>query len=204
MNKKKLGTGLAALALVAFVGVGGSLAWFTDTENATNNFTLNHVDIELNEPSWTGDVEKAMPGVKYSKNPTVTLNKGSSIAWVRIKPINVVVTSADGKTELGNYSLATTDELTKFGITLNSGWSLEDDGYFYFSSTLSEEESTSALFDSVTLPGSWDNDFVGAKVTIDVQAEAIQYNEGETDVQAAFAKLGGAKVKPYSVTSNND
>ena len=38
MNKKKLGTGLIALALVGVVGIGGSLAWFTDTESKTNTF----------------------------------------------------------------------------------------------------------------------------------------------------------------------
>ena len=43
MNKKKLGTGLVALALVGVVGIGGSLAWFTDTESRTNTFTTGNI-----------------------------------------------------------------------------------------------------------------------------------------------------------------
>ena len=97
MNKKKLGTGLVALALVGVVGIGGSLAWFTDTENTTNTFTVNHVDINLKEDNWKGQDKAFMPGDTISKDPVVTLNEGSSPAYVRIKGVKLVVTPADGR-----------------------------------------------------------------------------------------------------------
>lgn len=61
MNKKKLGTGLLALALVGVVGIGGSLAWFTDTDNRTNTFTTGKVDITLTEYDENG--EEAPEGI---------------------------------------------------------------------------------------------------------------------------------------------
>ena len=42
--KKKLVLSLAAAALVGTLAVGGTLAWFTDTETATNVVTTGNVE----------------------------------------------------------------------------------------------------------------------------------------------------------------
>ena len=47
--KKKLVLSLAAAAMVGTLAVGGTLAWFTDTETATNVVTTGHVDISVME-----------------------------------------------------------------------------------------------------------------------------------------------------------
>ena len=72
MNRKKLGSGMLALALVGLIGVGGSLAWFTDTDSKQNSFTLNHVEIGVTEDKWSGPKEDYVPGTPCDKNPKVT------------------------------------------------------------------------------------------------------------------------------------
>ena len=72
MNKKVLSTVLAgALAVTAVVG--GSLAYFTDTDEKTNTFTVGNVDITLTEPGWeaTGkkDAETVYAGEPWPRTP---------------------------------------------------------------------------------------------------------------------------------------
>lgn len=189
MNKKKLGTGLLALALVGVVGIGGSLAWFTDTEQATNEVSLSKVDINLTEPSWDGDVTGALPGDLFEKDPTITLAADSVNAWVRIAPLTVQVDFDNNGSVDEEIKLNTQDNLDLFKIELNDGWSLNTtDGYFYYNIALSARESTTALFDSITIPAGWGNAYVNAKITLDVQAEAIQYqNTSTTSCVEAFS-----------------
>ena len=49
MNKRKIILLATALSLVAILAVGGTLAYFTDTDNATNVFTMGHVSIAQKE-----------------------------------------------------------------------------------------------------------------------------------------------------------
>lgn len=49
MNKKKILVLAVSVALIAILAIGGSLAYFTDTDSATNTFTVGNVDIALIE-----------------------------------------------------------------------------------------------------------------------------------------------------------
>lgn len=53
-NKKKILALSLALALGATLMVGGTLAWFSDTDQATNTFTLGSVEIEQTETNKDG------------------------------------------------------------------------------------------------------------------------------------------------------
>ncbi len=64
MNKKKIASIVACLCLAASAVVGGTLAYFTDTDNATNVFTVGNVDIEQNE--WQRGAEGKI--VKFEQN----------------------------------------------------------------------------------------------------------------------------------------
>ena len=57
MKKKKITTLVASLALVGAVAFGATLAYFTDSDNATNTITMGHVDIDLTEPNYPGGEE---------------------------------------------------------------------------------------------------------------------------------------------------
>ena len=55
MNKKKLLVVAMVLSMVAVLAIGGTLAYFTDTDEATNTFTVGHIEIAQNETDRNGD-----------------------------------------------------------------------------------------------------------------------------------------------------
>lgn len=55
MNRKKLVALVMVLALAFTTLIGGTLAYFTDTDNATNTFTMGGVDIEQYEKDRNGN-----------------------------------------------------------------------------------------------------------------------------------------------------
>ena len=88
MNKRKLLMLALALCMVAILAIGGTLAYFTDTDAQKNVFTTGNVDIDLWEDFGdnTGSAE-LIPAVgdnnKVEKEIYVT-NDGSEDAFVRI------------------------------------------------------------------------------------------------------------------------
>lgn len=204
MNKKKLATGLAALALIGVVGVGGSLAWFTDTKDATNTFTTNHVQISLSEENWGGNSQVFNPGATFKKDPVVTVAAGSSDAYVRIREVKLVITPENGR----NPS-KTEYTLEELNVTIDNAWKKGSDGNYYYQTKLSAGQKTSPLFSLITLPGKeWTNDYANATVNIEITAEAIQadnftpvYAEDKTTI-INWGDTG--TIEPYVVTNDED
>lgn len=185
MNKKKLGTGLVALALVGVVGIGGSLAWFTDTESKTNTFNTGKIDITLKEYYGNGQeapdgmvYENVLPGDVLDKKVTVTLGEDSQDAYVRL----VLTLTPDEKSK--NILTTLKDKNPDNDITLlNEGtpvlvnWSVSDDNavaIYDIKTKLTQGQSDWVPFTDVKIPESWGNDFANANFSIDVKAEAIQ------------------------------
>lgn len=97
--KKKIVAFAMVFALAAVAVVGGSLAYFTDTETADNNFTVGNVSIELIEQEkqykeGTDEYELVdftpdkvlMPGKQNAVDKIVTVkNTGDNAAYVRVK-----------------------------------------------------------------------------------------------------------------------
>ena len=82
MNKRKLMLVAVALCMVAILGFGGTLAYLTDTDNATNVFTVGNVKIELLE-EFNAENAKLLPNIPVTKKVTVK-NTGSEEAYVRV------------------------------------------------------------------------------------------------------------------------
>ena len=81
--KKKI-VALCLCIALAVVAIGGAtLAYFTDSKDVTNTFTVGNVEIKLTEPKWTPN-SKLVPGTEIGKDPTVTVVKGSEECYVRI------------------------------------------------------------------------------------------------------------------------
>ena len=55
MNKRRILAIAMSLCIVAILAVGASLAYFTDTDNATNTFTVGNVEIKLIEEERDGN-----------------------------------------------------------------------------------------------------------------------------------------------------
>lgn len=85
MKKKTILVAAIAVMLVAALVVGGTLAYFTDTDTKTNTFTTGKVDITLNE-TFDADNAKLLPGSQSTnavqKEVSIKLNEGSEDAYV--------------------------------------------------------------------------------------------------------------------------
>ena len=97
MKKKTILVAAIAVMLVAALVVGGTLAYFTDKDNATNTFTVGNVSIDLNEQQKgkNGLVPfeqnkqlvpgKSNDGNAVSKIVTVTNTSKDNDAWVWVE-----------------------------------------------------------------------------------------------------------------------
>ena len=108
--KKKIVALCVIVCMLAVAIVGGTLAFFTDNETATNTFTVGNVDITLNETDNSGNAfqqnQKLYPGDSehnaIAKNVTVTATKGDSWVWVDILVPVALYPSQDEKIESYN------------------------------------------------------------------------------------------------------
>ena len=191
MNKKKLLTMILALVLIGVVGVGATLAYFTDNDSATNIVTMGHVNIELKEDAWTygeDGITGVTPGQVLEKDPTITLVGDSLDAYVRIK---LVVTGFEG---VENADVYKEDVLEN--LVLGEGWKKVGDYYYYGSELTKDNASTTALFEKVTIPVEWTNDIAKATFNIEVYAEAIQADNLADDF---FAEDGSWNINAEQI-----
>lgn len=81
--KKKIVSLCLVVAMLAIAIIGGSLAYFTDEDEAVNTFTVGNVDIDLDEPAWDESAKhNFMPGTTFEKDPTITVVSPSEDCWV--------------------------------------------------------------------------------------------------------------------------
>lgn len=87
--KKKVMSIFLVVALVAIAAV-GTLAYFTDSDEVANTFTVGHVAIDLFETAEDGTevddgltYEKPiMPGTEFPKDPTIRVEEGSQDSYI--------------------------------------------------------------------------------------------------------------------------
>ena len=100
LSRKFLLTLTCAVLLVVGTAL-GTLAYFTDSDVATNTFTVGKVDITLDEAAVNADgtpiadaarVTKneyhLIPGGTYTKDPTIHVSADSANCWVYVKVDN--------------------------------------------------------------------------------------------------------------------
>ena len=169
MRNKRIIALAGTVALVGVVGVGATLAYFTDTDNTLNTVTMGHVDIDLDEPIFSEEnenntIENVTPNQTITKDPTITVKAGSESCYLRAKvQINGLEPNWDA-------------ELLE-GINIDdSQWILSDDGYYYFQYAVGKTgvDQKFKLFDTVTIPEEWGNGMTDKTFTIGITAEAIQ------------------------------
>ena len=131
MNKKKVM--IAAIVLALVLSIGGVLAYFSDSDTATNTFTVGNVGIEVSEPTWdsTGSTDAAtvLPNQLIDKDPYIK-NTGDNAAYVFMKvsiPTATVVVENDN----GGPASPTSSSQALFELYnstpaagVNSGWQL--------------------------------------------------------------------------------
>ena len=180
MKNKKL----IALAIAGVLGIGaiagGTLAYFTDSDNKTNVITMGHVDVDLEEPGWENP-NNVQPGNKYLKDPQISVVDGSEDAYLRAK-VTVTLKDKNGNDVMvdGEQLLPALSEV----VDINDGWNPtpDADGYYYYNTKVSAP-TTVSLFKvkgegenkyTVEIPMSWGNAYADTVLTIDIGAEGIQ------------------------------
>lgn len=82
--KKKI-VALCLCVALAVVAIGGAtLAYFTDTAEKANTFTVGNVKIDLTEEKWDADAstKTLVPGKIYEKDPVITVADGSMDSYL--------------------------------------------------------------------------------------------------------------------------
>lgn len=157
-NKAKLFT---AIALIAILSLGGTLAYMTDFEAAENKFTVGSVDFNLYESDWDGEqpdgsyatpsdatpanalgikqAENIYAGMEIPKNPAIK-NNSKNDAYLRMVvkiPVAEIITSDDdgflnNGGEPMETQLFTYDVNPASGMQLLPGQPVEKDGYYIY------------------------------------------------------------------------
>ena len=175
MNKKMM-LSLAAAAMVGTLAVGGTLAWFTDTETATNIATTGKVDIKLDEDGTGSGIangdgityDDVMPGDTIKKNVTITNMEND--AYVKV---NLTVSQPESKNKPILAALKDTKDDSKdivfAGLPGDLTWTENEDGSFTTSVIYRNgsddilkagEENAWTVFTDIIIPGeAWDNAF---------------------------------------------
>ena len=150
------------ILLLASIGIGITLAYFTSTANVTGNITLGDpVTISITQggasvSSLTFDGD-ALPGTVYSQAIGVLAPSEMTEALMRAK---LTITNTDGATT--NVEANTTGD-----------WRLGDDQYHYYNGTVNANDQIDFIT-TITIPTSLTNEDANKTYTIDVIVETIQ------------------------------
>lgn len=198
MNKKAITVGAIALSISTFAAVGGSLAYFTDSEQKNNVFAVGDVDIELTEPQWEQTEQHIIvPGAEIQKDPTVT-NVGVNDAYIRVKMtinnFNVIMDSFSDGIQKGVIK----------GFD-NSLWTIESETVspdtdtctviLIYNNILKNTDDGVKVFTSLFIPSDLDSELEvieDINPTVTVSAEAIQ-SDGFDSARSAFAAFDTQK-----------
>ncbi len=153
---------ILSILLLAAIGIGITLAYFTATTSVAGDITLgNPVTISITQGgasasslSFPGD---ALPGTVYDQAIGVAAPAEMTEALMRAK---LTITNTDGATT--NVDATTTDS-----------WVKGDDDYHYYNGTVNANDSIEFIT-SVTIPTSLTNEDAKKTFNVDVVVETIQ------------------------------
>lgn len=197
--KKKIMTLSLVVALAATAVIGGTLAYFTDTEEETNTFTVGNVDITLTEPEWNADDAVLIPGREIAKDPTITVEADSQRAYTFMEVqlsddfADLLQTYADAK----EYDLSDEEDRN----ALIEAWFVSEVSPKVMSVDLADKSlilgvlspkdpgESVTYFDAVTVPTDVDQTMIKENGTYEIYitAYAIQAEGFEGENESAFA-----------------
>ena len=210
--KKRMTAIALVICLLAIGIVGATMSYFTDKETSTNTFTMGKgIFIDLSETSEetvdnngvvtvhkgtpveeNGEVvgytyDKVLPGLVYSKKPTVMVERESGNCWL-------VATVEDDSVDAWVIVTATVPTVYDFDGLLtqtNDGYTLEKKTvgdkttyYFYYNGVKAAGAAVKP-FTQVTINPALTQEIAGEAFDIVVNAYAIQ-KEGFTSAKAAY------------------
>lgn len=151
-----------SVLLIAAIGVGIALAFFTGTANVTGDITLGD-PVTINITQGGASVSaltfsgKALPGSVYNQAIGVSAPANTTDALVRAK---LTITNAEGAS-------------TAVQATTTDTWQKGEDDYYYYKGTLTANGKADFVT-SITVPTSLTNADANKTYNISVVVEAIQ------------------------------
>lgn len=200
MKARKILVSLAALALVAAISIGGTLAYLTSQADVTNTFTVGKVAITMDEtavntdgtaladtPRRTTNDYHLLPGKTYTKDPQIHVTTGSEDCYlfVTIKNDIAAIEDADNSVE---------EQMTAKGWAKVTGVTGVENLYVY----IGIEESASApktvaagadvtVFEKIVIKGDVTNtgleSYAGKTITVNAYAIQAEGFSGKTAAQ---------------------
>lgn len=160
----------------------GTLAYFNYSDVAHNIITTGSIDIEVEEwadlektePFPENGIDGVMPGTDVVKLVEVK-NTGNNPAFVRVSVVRQITLEGQEEPDLSllSFNWNTTD------------WEDGGDGFWYYKEVLMPGESTTALFEHMTLSPAMGNDYQNAQIKVDIKAFATQSeNNGDNAKEA--------------------
>ena len=201
---------LALCAVLLVVGsVMGTLAYLTDTKEVVNTFTVGDVEIKVDEVPVTpdgkpiegedrveGNEYHLIPGQTYTKDPTMTVVKGSEESYVRmLVTINCIseLRAIFGEDFLPHEFIEGKDSsIWVYENTVENGDNTVTYEFRYYKTVdafeATEDIVLEPLFTSFTIPGEMTGEQLAtiADLEIRVEGHAIQTLGFDTD-DAAWA-----------------
>ena len=162
VSKSAITIVILSILLIATIGIGITLAYFTATANVSGNITLGDpVTISITQGgasvsslTFSGD---ALPGTVYSQAIGVQAPADMTEALMRAK---LTITNTDGAS-------------TTVDASTTSDWQLGDDDYHYYKGTVNANDAIDFIT-TITVPTSLTNADANKTYTIDVVVETIQ------------------------------
>ena len=175
MRYKKYLLAAAALVLVAVTAVPASMAYFTDTESAQGGF-----EISLGEISHVPN--ESVDGM--TKKISIT-NTGEYPVFVRVK-----AEKPDG-IEIG------------FSSQTSSGWTLGDDGYYYYADAVAPGQATPT--DGLQLEIKPTDDFTGDSFDVIILSECSRalYSDGTAKDASGNLIANGTAYADWTTTTTS-
>lgn len=177
--KKKIFSLALVVCCTAVMAFGGTMAYFTADDVATNVITSGKIDIKLNEVTLKVDPETGesipfenvtgvMPNEQIDKIVSVENINLAEPAYIRVWVGPEIKLSDENADKQGNvdYGLIIIDFNDK-------DWTYKE-GYWYYNKVLNTSAETEPLFTKVEFSKDMGNMYQDAQVTVHVVAQAVQ------------------------------
>lgn len=186
MKRKKVAAFIVAGALCAALAAGSTMAYLTDKDEVTNQFTVGKVDIVGEEPNYTpdpdGKTDDIVPTEEIQKDPQIK-NEGRNDAYVYMDvsiPIAKVITADEDGNRLNGGVAKDTELFTMNNVSKK--WTLmyqkrvgSNMVYVYsYNEILAPGKTTDPLFTSVTFANVIEGQIDEQQLDVPVNFYAIQ------------------------------
>lgn len=192
--KKKIVSVCLVVCLLATAIIGTTLAYFTDTKEVTNTFTVGSVKITLDEAEvgddgqalasgerTNGNEYRLYPGKEYDKDPTITVAADSEDCYLFVKVVNgldgLEVAEGNGKT--------IAEQMKAKGWTLVTG-----ETNVYMQSRIYSAGNEVVVFDTFTIDTAETATTLAKAGNVVITAYAVQADGFNTAAEAWTAARG--------------